>query len=104
MNCNELRIGNWIEFNGEQFEVNSISDKPNTTRKYWKPILLTEDWLKKFGFEYYSMYNGERFFEINSIKLEMTDAGLLYGKVIIKYVHTLQKLIFALTNKELCIS
>ena len=95
---------------------------------YYKPIPLTEEWIEKFGFELfdyeelehedfpnffyksYKIYPRETkryYYEITNtpddkfdfvIKVEFADEILISS---IKYVHQLQNLYFALTNKEL---
>lgn len=63
-------------------------------------IPLTEEWLRKFGFEKLqeTYFNGD-------FELDITDAGFLFSetyiKVSCKYVHQLQNIYFALTGKEL---
>ena len=89
----------------------------------WKPAPLTEEWLLKFGFELDGeQINGKYYikqFALNSgyrdfLSISDKGAGYLflltsnYEKESVlpfpyKYVHQLQNLYFALTNKELTI-
>lgn len=68
MNVNELMLGNYVEFENQLYQVIGITkDKINVSRKtdsgknnitYWvgicsvKPIILSDYWLKDFGFSY----------------------------------------------------
>ena len=108
MTANELRIGN--KFYLPSGEVGTISyheirlmvvalDKPN-----YKPIPLTEEWLLKFGFEKQS----RRFYVLNNWVVEYREGTKLFNfvaeepiDIIVKYVHQLQNLYFALTGEEL---
>lgn len=115
MKVDELRIGNWVECK-EYAKVNKPEIFQITTEtfhyqyrssfisKYVEPILLTEEWLLKFGFEkddtiwikhpiYGLLEKNGRFF------IELGETGGIY----IKYVHQLQNLYFALTGEELTI-
>lgn len=80
-----------------------------------KPIPLTEEWLLKFGFEklnngwysFYSLFGDGMFYQFNynveitkaTIETSPTNETQLNNNI--KYVHQLQNLYFALTNKEL---
>ena len=47
---NELRIGNWVKFEGKQTPIHTA----RTIHYYhngFEPIPLTEEWLIKYGFE-----------------------------------------------------
>ena len=71
-----------------------------------KPIELTEEWLIKFGFKKmnYKLLNKIVFYsetwdiEFSDNEFYMPDIG-----IVVKYVHQLQNLYFALTNEELSI-
>ena len=74
-----------------------------------KPIKLTEQWLKGFGFEKfgdYEIYNKEDF-QIDKTAKEQNEKGYWFFineyPVNIMYVHQLQNLYFALCNEELVI-
>lgn len=88
---------------------------------FMKPILLTEEWLERFGFEfwcdelgikaYYKVYGIEYFcvatngfYQLRS-GLKTYDGCWRLGNnyPFIKYVHQLQNLYFALTGEELTI-
>ena len=109
MEAKELRIGNWIYSNTDKdiYRVDLIE----SWRNYLSisAILLTEEWLLRFGFEYINEtigYANERHY------ISQTRSGLdwlfmpfctndedCYIKI--SYVHQLQNLYFALTGKEL---
>lgn len=134
MEAKELRIGNFVNYTHVDSEgslssivcVNQISDdwvldetQSTLMMSELKPIPLTEEWLKKCGFdnsEYKKGYIG--------IDVRYTDFVLAYPKTHIehseffcwtfeqgklqmfkeiKYVHQLQNLYFALTGEELTI-
>ena len=115
MNFQELRIGNRVLNNDVEIEV--ILDT-----FYWvtecvmnesdyQPIPLTEDWLVKLGFD-----KDNTIYNIGIDKkgsIYWSERGILYISESIelnyafqsecKYVHQLQNLYFALTQKELII-
>jgi hypothetical protein len=108
----ELRIGNYISSMYEEgvTVIKSIVEDKNwggyfvvtennkTSITMVKPILLTEEWLIKFGFSVFKdMYfiKGMQIWKCNDMFL--CDKNGIY----IKYVHQLQNLYFALREKEL---
>jgi hypothetical protein len=137
MKANELRINNWVhnEITGRDMQVYPmmIPQMEHTKPKHDNgivPILLTEEWLKKFGFrKVYSWFDikisignvlNVRFFEDKHISVWLSERKIpkfcesrlnwLNGKREIimieydlKYVHQLQNLYFALTGEELII-
>lgn len=121
MKATELRIGNYVSGN---FEVPAKFESDDFKRledcpEYCKPIPLTEDWLFKLGFELEEnlWYNKTYFTDCNEYAEEMgitinlktkrcgvydkDQNGLAMTGLVIKHVHQLQNLYFALTNKEL---
>lgn len=106
MKANELRIGNLVYDNlGGIVQIKGINTESDFS--HLRPILLTEQWLLKFGFEkqmawtwrisissnkYLVYYVGEKGWSIGNTN---------YSEFDCKYVHQLQNLYFALTNKEL---
>lgn len=129
MKTSELRIGNLLEFsNGIQpskivmvgrrfFSSASIEKEDNDFEitPHYRPILLTDEWLLKAGFEkddtgvdiydqdYHEWYQKE--LPIIGIICQSSDKSYLFDEntdtLRIKYVHQLQNLIFALTGEEL---
>ncbi len=110
--ANELIINRYFELNGlivraVDFEgLNSLYDDI----KNIKPIPLTEEWLLKFGFRHvmnnwYNLHaNGNTFnvylFEDGRYRVEIVSQSI----GVFEFVHTLQNLYFALTNKELILN
>lgn len=119
MEANELRIGNYLtNFLGEVFEANGVTIANFYHNEFGKPepIKLTEKWLLDFGFEVKNKRQN-RFINDDDFELEFQgdyvsycvwggeDAPHLtqfFGHC--KYVHQLQNLYFALTQKELKIN
>jgi hypothetical protein len=124
MTANELRIGNYL--NGKQGHVvvteiktnNSVKIHDNTSSFYvgicLMPIELTKEWLLKLGFEFTvdTWYlNGFALWETEwgddkgatgiGYFYELRAKGMMDKHI--KYVHQLQNLYFALTEKELII-
>ena len=114
MNANELRIGNYVHESISNLDgkvcidiLRILDKKPSDA---YLSIPLTEDWLVKFGFELlceksdgfkqtvYSMQKPSW----TLAKLEKGwGVGFWQGGQDLIYVHQLQNLYFALTNKEL---
>lgn len=125
MEAKELKLGNYVQEHSVRVEVNKqffarLIKYPNEINDY-QPIPLTEEWLKKFGFEYYVEVDQwlhvkgiDRFSdcEINYYKKSLTSVYkwidekgyyIFDLKLKIKHVHQLQNLYFALTGDELTI-
>jgi len=114
MKASELRIGNYVKYltlNGNSeilangiylFELGELE---------LGPILLTKEWLLKFGFYKELRDSGEAgfFMSKNDCNVIIKDFGdgfifiweLSFMGKPIKYVHQLQNLYFALTGEEL---
>lgn len=105
MEAKELRMYNYIHKNGEIYEVweETFSDIAYDRNIKWEPIVLTEDWLIRFGFKKDILpYFGSLIFEKDGITLDHDFVLMDIDKrVEIKYVHQLQNLYFALTGEEL---
>jgi hypothetical protein len=116
MKANELRIGNLtyrIEVKNKNntvidditiYDIERIQEVHDKTFTY-EPIPLTGEWLQKFGFQTEQSF----VYELDDITIN-TSRGLMciFTKCknnveieITEYVHQLQNLYFALTNKEL---
>jgi hypothetical protein len=104
MKANELRIGNWVNNNEEDYQITSatISQLERGDSKA-EPIPLTESLLLKFGFEKVKDSFFKKGFHIyeedNNFYYYLRDEGMM--DVHINFVHELQNLYFALTKKEL---
>ena len=101
MKASELRIGNYyLSFGVDLKQVETLhKDKILID---FTPIPLTEEWLLKFGFEYYDTVKPKGYW-LNGVCIEKIDSMLIEFKngIGLKHVHQLQNLYFALTNKEL---
>ena len=114
MKANEVRLNNYVIYDNEVYQIDTIAEVFPTlnTDKFgigvvdWnniKPIPLTEEWLIKFGFEVYEFDHKENQYRIND-RLLVVRNNVFYdygSRVELKYVHQLQNLFFALTQKEL---
>jgi hypothetical protein len=119
----ELRIGNWLEWDDEsheQVQVEQITcnkDDSGEIQNWFVNggliedfvlIPLTEEWLLKFGFNGDSILGTQTLYRLNGIeiwafrndKTFMVD-NIKRKKVELKFVHQLQNLYFALTGQEL---
>lgn len=118
MKSNELRIGNIVNYLGNETSVNSISvgyvstvSSGVITENQISEILLTEEWLLKLGFEscsddgYTTDFNLNGFVIINGLN---TDGEEFFVEdksgVHVFHIHQLQNLYFALTGEELKIT
>lgn len=121
--ANELRIGNWVELNGNYFKVFSSinhlgvdldSEKLDKHMMFAgidaiKPIPLTEeiflkcDLLKSISSPIYNFINTDYHVYIKDSG-EFVFRGLGASIVKVEHLHQLQNLFFALTGKELNIN
>ncbi len=113
INKQELRLNNWVQYNGEYCKINSLtnhySEIANKEDKFvitshiaLTPIPLTEDILLKCGFE--KALNG--WWDKDEI-FSYRDGYFGFGTnrhTKIDYLHQLQNLYFALTGEELKIN
>lgn len=106
MKAKNLRIGNLVDLYGsiatvQRFDFNDRPPNGLAVDK-GKPIPLTEDWLTKFGFNKFpnqKKYDTDDFWACslrNGNEWHFEDL-----ECIIRYVHELQNLFFALTGSEL---
>ena len=119
MKVSDLRIGNWVKYKKGHLGTISHIDYTGliglTNNDYldggvfelshFEPIPLTEEWLEKFGFDYFGDDRWE-LKEFRLIKYNITN-DWVYScdeqQPIIKHVHTLQNLYYCLTGNELTI-
>jgi len=118
MKAEELRIGNWIKYEGNEIQLTKQKFKLCVFTlgldELHEPIPLTEEWLKKFKIgsispiiENDGIINKAMLFKCfpifywndGSITIEIND----FSKVKLNYVHQIQNLHFALTGQELTI-
>ena len=109
---NELRIGNYVSLHG--ILITMRDSDFNFDESYFKPITLTEEWLLKFGFvRHHADYANDVIYIKNILDNTEFEWGVypntlgsgiqIQNRNLLKYVHQLQNLYFALTNKELTI-
>lgn len=118
MKANELRIGNYyaiahtegivypqiIELKINEFG-NYSSDGDNLELAA-QPVLLTEEWLLKFGFEKDDdndlyLHCGDFGLNCDGVKWSIGQNHDSFSLINIEHVHQLQNLYFALTGEEL---
>ena len=122
MKATELRIGNYYQYASDRGitytqvqeikrnQFGLLSDFDGTNFEICKPIVLTDEWLLRFGFKYSLKLDDFMFkdqndvFEIQPYKKGFLNLVIWHDNEIlqeIKYVHQLQNLYFALTGEEL---
>src|SRR5574343_622860 len=75
----------------------------------WKPIVLTDEWLIRFGFEKKGKRYSKDWFYLwddnSNIVFALAEMEEKTGTyLVVKYVHQLQNLYFALTGEELTLN
>lgn len=107
---NELRIGNLVyeeAYQGKEMKVIAISllINPPNSEQFMYPILLTEEWLLRFGYIKGAgvRWAGKGTFDLFEYRNEFTYKVSDGVELIIKTVHQLQNLFYALTGDELVI-
>ncbi len=112
MKAKELRLGNYVNIGLRNSDLRTdydiltasglldLSCNGYKSSFIYKPIPLTEEWLIKLGYT-----KNRTYFNIAGHKVWMCNDIFLCDKngVVLKYVHQLQNLYFALTNEELTI-
>ena len=121
MKASELRIGNYVYYvftsGNKEDHVFDIGDFEHIAihepaKEIYQPIPLTEDWLRRFGFEQHHDDCSNGVMYIKDIFSEQPKTWGVYpnevgsGIVIkdsikLEHVHQLQNLYFALTGEEL---
>ena len=118
MDLKELRIGNivWWHTDGTKYiDEIGINDflEINNGNKIISPIFITEEWMIKAGFEFYSSkekdgWVGYGTWSDKSIKLiahrEILDMYFGSGIINIRHLHQLQNLYKSITGIELSIN
>jgi len=114
----DYRLGNLVEYDNRVFEIYTIAKEfptLNTTEfgigvVGWsniKPILLTEEWLLKFGFEKIKHVHDGVVYKKSWLRIkDGFNSGDWRGaplNVVPKYVHSLMNLYYCLTGEELTI-
>lgn len=117
MKAEDLRIGNFVLDNlGGTLKIKGIQEDSDLS--HIKPLILTEEWLVKFGYEKQCVtlsdgtQGGYWYKEDKMIRFAFWDgvwhcsmgddkAGVLYKRL--KYVHQFQNLCYELTDEKLTI-
>lgn len=108
MEAKNIRIGNWVNFDGEYVSVEAQDLNDWSYLERIKPILINDEWLNSLGFEFNgSTWQGD--FDEGYSEWKLTSRGFIdYDEHLLwhndrhyKYVHELQNLVFALTGCEL---
>ena len=112
MKKEDLRIGNYINIH-ETFVQMEIIDF-NFSSSFMNPIILTKEWLIKFGFVFsidtwyltgFAIWETEcgdkKGNEYMGFFYELREVGMMDRQI--KYIHELQNLYFALKGEELTI-
>ena len=108
---NELRFGNYVKHfeNGIVLTVGrtvAFRTPTNTIRvdvDDLEPILLTEEWLLKFGFEKKSGWDDYEYYIKDEVEIIFNENVMFKNSIEnqIEYVHQIQNIYFALTGNEL---
>lgn len=117
---NELRIGNYVEWNRGIFKCCQIFNNSVENELWCKPlnelhpIQLTEEWFLKLGLEkcfsndyWYSIKFGDKRLLVSilgNVEIKKWDGTMIGFLSICEYVHQLQNLYFALCGEELVFS
>lgn len=105
----DLRIGNYVKLAGYEYEYHIVLgcdiaelDDPAIDLKAL-PIKLTEEWLLKFGWKKDSIISEDDAYSFKGEIVFIGETGVRYFGLttILKYVHELQNLYFAITGEEL---
>ena len=120
MKAKELRIGNYVNYiciamdiNEPIYRIENGADiQVHQNHNLFKPIPLTEQWLKDFGFKKCNRTNFKACYETKNKKyifqfaqnglLVLIDCGNFFEIITaVEYVHQLQNFYFVLTGNEL---
>ena len=113
MKPNELRVGNWVNNNEENYQITSATiiqlERGDSTAK---PIELSDEWIKRLGFEILTDKNkGFKTTSYSHTKIPFVvywdgvrlSTGFWQGNEK-RYVHELQNLFYALSGQGLELS
>ena len=105
MKASELRIGNFVNNNGEDYQITSATIVSlERGESMAQPIAITEEWLKRFGFEklddergLYGLNKMSLFIYFDGVRVSV-DFWIGNEK---RYVHELQNFVYCLSGEEL---
>ena len=112
MKAAELMVGNWVKRktqpDGFVIDESSFTKIEDSNFDY-QPIPISKQWLIAFGFKECGKHKDDIYYQLKISKLNdcwnateyKKGNYCLYGYPHIKYIHQLQNLYFALTEKEL---
>ena len=102
----ELRIGNWVQKDGQYHHIEFGIDIDDYTDMAYEPVPLTPEILEKCGFEWDAIIHrwkhtcGYRIIQDNlGFKNGLGDGSFKQPRL--EFLHQLQNLYFALTGEEL---
>lgn len=117
IHANELRIGNWVSFKGmwngevEKFTSSSITIKDNSgffDIDSFDGIEIDDNILIKIGFRFIKLgitASWEGYSLLDRFNIEKKDGQFIWDRfVVLKNLHQLQNLYFALTGQELSVN
>jgi hypothetical protein len=103
INANELRLSNYVNYQGKALRVHLLFSISNNSM--WEPIPLSNEWMSKFGIKKFVMSQveikkkTESYYQSTIVVNGRKFTFKLY--YLIKYVHEFQNVFFSLTGKEL---
>ena len=107
MKASELRVGNWVNNNEEDYQITSATiaqiERGDATAT---PIEINEHWLSILGFrqesiDFWYRYSGDELiiiFDTDDNRIKICDTWKFPKR---KYVHELQNLFYGITQLEL---
>lgn len=107
----EVRIGNLVQndrigvFKIDTGSLLNISERPKRNKDKYQPVPLTEEWLEYLGFEQEKgmmVWRNEVDESVEIVYETLAEYFRLYPRTnLIRYVHQLQNIFYALTGTEL---
>lgn len=112
MEATELRIGNYVFYNGQPIEVSAndilVLEKKVNGWLYYSPIQINTEIFYKSGFKFADYLNTKTRYSKGNFHMDLSKKKwYLHGyrghKAGLQYLHQLQNLYYALTGEELSI-
>lgn len=114
MKANELRLNNWYQSDGSLFQmtprmlIRHLKGIENGTKNATEPIILTEEWLRRFGFKNKPTFGSSSEWQFNFFYLRQRKEDIFCTSTVVElpleYVHQLQNLYSVIKDKELTVS